>query len=414
MLQVLRLKTKLIIVAVVLALVMVFTVVALMVLTVLGVSSDDAERATYTDCNVAGSPGTIPKAPKGTHKQQLANVKAIDEATREAGLSGRATRIAAVTAMGESSLLNLDYGDQRNGVRNPDGSLATSFGLYQQQTSQGWGTKAQVMDPSYATLSFLKGPKHDGSSGLVTIDGWEQTSSISRVINKVQRNKDPDHYTKFLSATDDLLTEAKIDIHRPAKGKAENKDAEFSADRAGQITVDDLCADPDAMNAVTVGDLGSGEWRHPLPKSRETSPYGPRPCPAGADCNANTLNHRGQDFSTGGGAEVVAPTDMKITMAVKGDSGAGLSQWYGTFIVARQIDSPRLVFEFHHLAHGSLKVKAGDTVAAGTPIGIEGSTGNSTGAHLHFQINDPSASDSQPSPTQAIDPMPILKAKGVL
>ena len=59
---------------------------------------------------------------------------------------------------------------------------------------------------------------------------------------------------------------------------------------------------------------------------------------------------------------------------------------YGTYIIAKQLEKPGLVFEFHHMVHGSLLVKAGDTVAAGTPLGIEGTTGNSTGVHLHFQL----------------------------
>ncbi len=61
------------------------------------------------------------------------------------GLPPRAASIAIATAMQESSLRNLDYGDQAG----PD-----SRGLYQQRPSQGWGTEAQVMDPVYATNIF--------------------------------------------------------------------------------------------------------------------------------------------------------------------------------------------------------------------------------------------------------------------
>ena len=48
--------------------------------------------------------------------------------------------IAVMTAMGESSLRNIDYGDwETSGVTNPDGSRTTSIGLFQQQDS--WGTR---------------------------------------------------------------------------------------------------------------------------------------------------------------------------------------------------------------------------------------------------------------------------------
>lgn len=50
--------------------------------------------------------------------------------------------VALMTAMQEAGLLNLDYGDR------------DSLGLFQQRTSQGWGTPSQIMDPTYASNKF--------------------------------------------------------------------------------------------------------------------------------------------------------------------------------------------------------------------------------------------------------------------
>ncbi len=44
---------------------------------------------------------------------------------------------------------------------------------------------------------------------------------------------------------------------------------------------------------------------------------------------------------------------------------------------------------YAHLLLGTAKVKPGDRVAAGTPVGQSGSSGYSTGPHLHFVVSRP-------------------------
>ncbi len=61
------------------------------------------------------------------------------------GMPARAASIAVATAIQESGLRNLDYGDDAG----PD-----SRGLFQQRPSQGWGSEEQVMDPVYAANAF--------------------------------------------------------------------------------------------------------------------------------------------------------------------------------------------------------------------------------------------------------------------
>ncbi|WP_235854641.1 hypothetical protein [Nonomuraea aridisoli] len=58
-------------------------------------------------------------------------------------LPERAVVIAYATALQESKLRNVDYGDR------------DSVGVFQQRESQGWGTKKQIMDPVYATNRFF-------------------------------------------------------------------------------------------------------------------------------------------------------------------------------------------------------------------------------------------------------------------
>jgi len=90
----------------------------------------------------------------GLSASQAANADLIVSAAMSASAeSTRAARIAVMTAMTESGLRNLDYGGQ--------GSL----GLFQQRPSQGWGTPAQVMDPTYATDAFV--------THLLAVPAWQ-------------------------------------------------------------------------------------------------------------------------------------------------------------------------------------------------------------------------------------------------
>ena len=159
---------------------------------------------------------------------------------------------------------------------------------------------------------------------------------------------------------------------------------------------------------------GNGAWTHPLPNSHLTSGYGPRACPAGATCNQWTTFHYGLDFSTGQGrgtgrgATVIAPTALRVTAVQE------LAAGYGSRIMARCLLEPGYIFDFHHFAVGSMTVRPGQEVEAGTPLGIEGSTGNSTAAHLHFQIIKPDSNETRMIHADTIDPTPILIEKGIL
>ncbi|NYI03446.1 cell wall-associated NlpC family hydrolase [Allostreptomyces psammosilenae] len=84
------------------------------------------------------------------------------------------------TALQESSLRNLSYGDR------------DSLGLFQQRPSQGWGTAEQIQDPVYASTKFYE--------GLLAVDGWE-SMTLTQAAQAVQRSDFPDAYAKWELAT---------------------------------------------------------------------------------------------------------------------------------------------------------------------------------------------------------------------
>ncbi|MEV7156986.1 peptidase M23 [Streptomyces misionensis] len=169
-----------------------------------------AQGATCEDTG----PGTADAAPvsssssgqaSGTlHQQQIGYAKTIDSVAQKYKLPGRATLIALMTAMQESTLQNLDHGDQ------------DSVGLFQQRPSKGWGTKQQITDPktgpAFAATSFFEG--RGGNPGLVDIKNW-QTLPLGTAAQRVQKSAHPELYAGHESAMRSLAHEAGIDVDRP-------------------------------------------------------------------------------------------------------------------------------------------------------------------------------------------------------
>lgn len=216
--QLVKKKVQIAIFAIILVLALVAVTVILAASILIGALAGDTKisLAADTSCLPAGT--TVSTAGANTRAdvqtEQVENAKAIDAKVKELGYSGAASRIAIITAMGESSLLNIKYGDEAQGVTNADGSATTSKGLFQQQTSMGWGTVEEVTDPSYATESFILG--RGGNKGLSDVAGWDKMEP-TQAIHRVQNNADPSHYSQFYAEADAVIEKAKIDVERDGK-----------------------------------------------------------------------------------------------------------------------------------------------------------------------------------------------------
>ena len=125
--------------------------------------------------------------------------------------------------------------------------------------------------------------------------------------------------------------------------------------------------------------------------ARETQGFG---------CTALELEPPDPDCPTGhrhDGIDLAAPEGSPVRAAAAGtatvvDTAGG----YGLHVLLRH--DPILSTLYGHLS--AALVKSGDSVAAGAPIGLVGSTGLSTGPHLHFEVRRGGS---------PVDPVPYLK-----
>lgn len=115
---------------------------------------------------------------------------------------------------------------------------------------------------------------------------------------------------------------------------------------------------------------GSMMWPCPSSK-RVTSDYGPRTSPT----NGASSNHKGIDIGAAYGADIVAADGGTVLVATYSSSG-------GNYVIIDH--GGGLCTVYMHAS--SLTVSAGQTVSKGQVIAKVGSTGISTGNHLHFGV----------------------------
>ena len=115
--------------------------------------------------------------------EQEGNARIIIQVGREQGVPDYGIIIALATAMQESSLRNINYGDR------------DSVGLFQQRTSTGWGTIDDIMNPYHSAFLFYQG-RSGYTRGLLDISGW-QSMSLTVAAQKVQVSAYPDAYAKW-------------------------------------------------------------------------------------------------------------------------------------------------------------------------------------------------------------------------
>ncbi len=123
----------------------------------------------------------------GLTPEMATNARTIISIGRSLGVSDYGIVIALSAAAQESGLRNLNYGDR------------DSLGLFQQRPSAGWGTKSQLLDPTYATRLFYGGPKNPNrgnTRGLLDIADW-QYKTVTQAAQAVQKSAYPDAYAKW-------------------------------------------------------------------------------------------------------------------------------------------------------------------------------------------------------------------------
>lgn len=278
----------------------------------------------------------------GYEGEQLDNAAAIISAANEYDMGLRGAQVGVMTAMEESTLQNIAYGDN---AMNPNGMVADSIGLFQQQSS--WGSVDERMDPATSAALFF--------ARLATLPGWEGLAPEDAA-HAIQVNDRADRY------------------------------AEHWEDAVAVVA-----ALTGGASCATSGTLTAEGWSLPS-NDAVSSTYGWRTDPLSGERKF----HNGIDFSGGCGAPIYAVASGTVSDVFQDQYGANIIEidhggGYATWYV--------------HMETAGVLVEEDQVIAGGQQIGQEGSTGYSTGCHLHFEAH----LDDNP-----IDPGAWLAEHGVI
>lgn len=294
----------------------------------------------------------------GLSSVQLGNARIVHNVSVQMGLPQRAAVIAIATALQESDLHNLGH----LGAANDHDSL----GLFQQRPSQGWGSPEQIMNPVYASAKFYQ--------NLISIAGWEHLP-LTIAAQTVQRSAFPNAYAKHESHA------AAVVAGVASKGSwAIPGDLEQCVSNAG--------------------------WTHPLPGYKVNS----------AVRTAERPSHDGVDIAAPKGTPIRAAASgvvIKVRCNASLNGGDYSCDVDGSPAVAGcghylQIRTGSYIHRYCHLLRKPM-VLVGQAVQAGQFIGFVGSSGNSSGPHLHWELHR----GSEASPRTAVDPVTVMRQFGV-
>lgn len=270
------------------------------------------------------------------------------------GVGRQGVLIGLMAALTESTLRMLANAAHPASLDMPNdgiGSDHDSLGLFQMRPTSGWGTVAELMDSTYQVRAFFggpNGPNYPSPAGLLDITGW-QTADPGSAAQAVERSAFPDRYQNYEPVAEAIIAA----LTKPVSGATDNGRPADSIPETARI----------------VFPLPTGSWVR-------ASEYGWRIHPV----TGLRAFHAGTDYAAADGTPIFALADGVVRWA--GPYGG-----YGELIVIEHtIDGHRVASAYGHMWPAGLYVSVGERVTAGQHVGDVGSSGRSTGPHLHLEI----------------------------
>lgn len=285
-------------------------------------------------------------------RTQLEHAATIITAGSESeGINDRGVIIALLAALTESHLRMLSnssaYPESIIYPNDGDGSDHDSLGLFQMRPSMGWGSVSELMRAEYQARAFYggpDGPNYPSPRGLLDIPGW-QDMDPGEAAQAVEVSAYPDRYRNYQPVAETILT---------------------TLTRTANTGTGDM---PVPQTSRVVFPLPEATWV-------KTSDWGWRTDPFTGERSF----HAGTDWAAPDGTALFALADGRVISASYTEARGGV------IVLEHTVRGQTVTSTYVHMWSHGIHVTDGQEVRAGQHIGDVGSSGRSTGPHLHLEI----------------------------
>ncbi len=378
-----------------------------------GIGDEDSLVSASFDCggSILGPGADLPAFANYSPKQ-VSHALTIIRVGDEKNVPVRGWVIAIATALVESNLKNYANDNPRYPqVRRISMSLPhdavghdhDSVGLFQQRPVEGdggWGTVRELMTPEISAGKFY--------NKLLTIRGW-QTMRLTDAAQAVQISGFPDAYGEredLAASIVNALTAGAA--RRPVGDTGGALSPSPSPGATGEVPSlpPSLSPGDDSVDlgCAVGGEIASSGWTVPVPEGVVS---GFR--------TASRPSHQGVDLGSPKGVKILAAAAGVVSIVkcdetasgrrdcdVDGYPGKGGCGW-----MVEVVHADRVMTRYCHMVQRP-PLRVGQRVKAGEVIGLVGSSGNSSGPHLHFEVH----LNNNRSSSGAVDPVRFMRERG--
>ena len=230
----------------------------------------------------------------------------------------------------------------------------------------------KTLETDYASLQSLQAKVQEEKQAVAALESAKKGELNDVADDLTDAQSVAKAYEAEIQAQNEVIAQIQAAQKLAAEQQAAQQQAQAAEENQGAT---DAAGENQntAQNTTPSGNgQSTGSMMWPCPSSkRVTSDYGPRTSPT----NGASSNHKGIDIGAAYGADIVAADGGTVLVATYSSSG-------GNYVIIDH--GGGLCTVYMHAS--SLTVSAGQTVSKGQVIAKVGSTGISTGNHLHFGV----------------------------